>query len=104
MSCRRALRLPDQVPRTGAQVELLDLTAAGHRELFDEEDVARDFETGDLAMTELDHLVSAQLRPGFRLNKRDAHLTQAWLRRGDDLGHEDLRVTIQQCLNLGCRN
>src|SRR5215210_5923610 len=83
-----------------AQLELLDLAGDGHRELVDGRDVARDLVAGDLAVAvpgdrvAVDRGVAARDDPGHQL------LAVALVGDADDLHVGDVRVAVEELLDL----
>src|SRR5262245_2795405 len=59
------------VPGVLAELDLLDLARAGHREPVDESDATRDLEARQVAATVLDHLALGQ--PAARLELHEGH-------------------------------
>ena len=68
------LRVREPSARFLSQLHLLNFTGTSHGELVNEEDVARDLVTRDLAATVIDHLLFRQNLTGIRPDERHGDL------------------------------
>ena len=59
--CRRDALLLEELQAEILQLELLDLSAAGHREGIDDKDIFRDLVAGDLAAAEILDLILGEV-------------------------------------------
>ena len=89
---RRERGQPEAPDRLLAQQELLDLAGDGHRELVDDEHVARDLEVREPARAELAHRVGVErLRPGAQPDPRAELLAVALVGHADRPGRPRCR-------------
>src|SRR5215469_15167701 len=86
--------------RSRAHLELLHLAGHGHREVRGEPDVPRDLVMRDLAGAELADLLGGQLAAGAQLHPRAELFAVLQVGHPDDLDVLDLRVGVQEFLDL----
>src|ERR1700733_2842379 len=98
---RRLGRLQPQSRLDGfAHHEFLDLAGDGHRKLVDEFDVARDLVVRDLALAEGAYLVGGQALAGPDADPGAQLLAVALVGDAENLHVLDLRMAIQEFLDL----
>src|SRR5207245_192315 len=86
--------------RLVAKLHLLDLARARHREVVDEDDVARDLEAGDPALALREHLAVGERVAGLAPHERDAHFRHARVGKAHDRGQVDSGETHQERFDL----
>ena len=82
------------------ELELLDFARASQRELVDEEDVLRNLVTGNLAATELLHILWLHLCTLFENDEGTDGLTVFFGRNGSHLNIANARHVVKELLNL----
>src|SRR5262245_58611002 len=94
-------RYQTQLPRPLlAHDELLSLATDGHREAFDELDVARDLVMRDLPVTEFANLVDCRLRAVTQLDPGHDLFAVLQIRHADHLHILDLGMGVQELFDL----
>src|SRR5262245_8560838 len=83
-----------------AQLHLLDLPGAGHREILDEDDVARDLEARDPPLAVREHLGVGERRAGLAPHEGHAHFRQARVGEAHHSGQVDAAEAHQERLDL----
>src|SRR5436190_1854971 len=83
-----------------AHQELLDLAGHRRRKAVDELDIARDLVMGDLALAEGADLLGARRLAVAQANPSAELLAVAWVGDADDLNVLDLRVAVEELLDL----
>src|SRR4051794_12067515 len=83
-----------------AELELLDLPGDRHRELVDDDHVARHLVVGDLALAVLPHNVRVERTALAGDHERGELLTEALVGHPHDLHVGDVRVAVEELLDL----
>src|ERR1700733_3066292 len=87
-----------------AKLLLLDFSGCGHRQLTDQDDLARYLVAGELAATEIDHLIRADRDAGASDDKSNRDFVQPGVRASHHSDLRNLRQLHQEKLDLGRRN
>src|SRR2546421_2335543 len=83
-----------------AHSELLDLAGDRHREVVGETDISRDLVVGDTTAAETPHVVLGHLGPRPNLDPGHDLLAEAGVRHADHLDVADVRMAVQELLDL----